>query len=155
MQIFSCFLEIRLYNAHLDAVMLRWCINKGICTIHVVTKQIRLQIITFMSKYFLFFIIRVISCSNISACTFLKIFFMFEYKCMHVFSKTKCIFKYKCMHVYARGYGTCIIHIKWSEISQLGFVEKNRDFMVREKVGFLSNTKSNQLSCLLDTLCKL
>ena len=31
---------------------------------------------------------------------------MFEYKCMHVFLKTKWIFKYKCMHVYARGYGT-------------------------------------------------
>ena len=31
---------------------------------------------------------------------------MFEYKCMHVFSKTKCIFKYKCMHAYARGYGS-------------------------------------------------
>ena len=30
---------------------------------------------------------------------------MFEYKCMHLFSNTKCIFKYKCMHVYARGYG--------------------------------------------------
>ena len=22
---------------------------------------------------------------------------MFEYKCMHLFSKTKCIFEYKCM----------------------------------------------------------
>ena len=32
---------------------------------------------------------------------------MFEYKCMHLFSKTKCIFKYKCMHVNVRGYGTC------------------------------------------------
>ena len=51
------------------------------------------------------FIIKVMSSSNISACIFLKIFVMFEYKCMHVFSKTKCIFKYKCMHVYARGYG--------------------------------------------------
>ena len=29
---------------------------------------------------------------------------MFEYKCMHVFAKTKCIFKYKLMHVYERGY---------------------------------------------------
>ena len=46
----------------------------------------------------------VISCSNISACIFLKIFVMFEYLCMHLFSKTKCIFKYKCMHVFARGY---------------------------------------------------
>ena len=55
------------------------------------------------------FIIKIISSSNISACIFLKIFFMFEYKCMHVFSKTKCIFKYKCMHVYARGYGSNII----------------------------------------------
>ena len=50
------------------------------------------------------FVIKVISCSNISACIFLKIFFMFEYKCMHVFWKTKCIFKYKRMHVYVRGY---------------------------------------------------
>ena len=25
--------------------------------------------------------------------------FMFEYKCMHLFSKTKRIFKYKCMYV--------------------------------------------------------
>ena len=51
-------------------------------------------------------IIKVMSCSNISAyCIFLIIFFMFEYKCMHLFSKTKCIFKYKCMHVYAQGYG--------------------------------------------------
>ena len=34
---------------------------------------------------------------------------MFEYKCMHLFSKTKCIFKYKCMHVYARGYGSGVL----------------------------------------------
>ena len=54
-------------------------------------------------------IIKVISCSNISACIFLKIFFIFEYKCMHLFSKTKCIFKYKCIFVYARGYGSCRI----------------------------------------------
>ena len=48
------------------------------------------------------FIIKVILCSNISASLLLKIFFVFEYKCMHLFSKTKCIFKYKCMHVNAR-----------------------------------------------------
>ena len=30
---------------------------------------------------------------------------MFEYMCMHLFLKTKCILKYKCMHVNARGYG--------------------------------------------------
>ena len=35
---------------------------------------------------------------------------MFEYKCVHLFSKTKCIFKYKCMHINARGYGTQIKH---------------------------------------------
>ena len=26
---------------------------------------------------------------------------MFEYKCMHLFSKIKCIFKYKCRHINA------------------------------------------------------
>ena len=52
-----------------------------------------------------FFIIEVISCSNINACLLFEIFFVFEYKCMHLFSNTKCIFKYKCMHVNARGYG--------------------------------------------------
>ena len=30
-----------------------------------------------------------------------KFILMFEYKCMHLFSKTKCIFIYKCMHVNA------------------------------------------------------
>ena len=35
--------------------------------------------------FFIFFIIEVISCSNISACLFLKIFFVLEYKCMHLF----------------------------------------------------------------------
>ena len=30
---------------------------------------------------------------------------MFVYKCMHLFSKTKCILKYKCMDVNERGYG--------------------------------------------------
>ena len=32
---------------------------------------------------------------------------MFEYKCMHLFSKTKCTFKYKCIQVNAQGYGIC------------------------------------------------
>ena len=58
----------------------------------------------FMSNFYHLFIIKVISCSNISACLFRKKFLMFEYKCVHLFSKTKCILKYKCMHVYARGY---------------------------------------------------
>ena len=31
--------------------------------------------------------------------TNIKFIFTFEYKCMYLFSKTKCIFKYKCMHV--------------------------------------------------------
>ena len=75
-------------------------------TINVVTKQIGLQISIYISNLFTICLLSR-SCSNISACIFLKIFFMFEYKCMHLFSKTKCIFKYKCMHVYhvyARGY---------------------------------------------------
>ena len=39
----------------------------------------------FVEIFFFFFIIEVISCSNISACLFLKIFFVLEYKCMHLF----------------------------------------------------------------------
>ena len=31
---------------------------------------------------------------------------MFEYKCMHLFSKTKCIFNYKFMHAYAQDNGS-------------------------------------------------
>ena len=31
---------------------------------------------------------------------------MLEYKCMHFFSRCKCIFKYKRMHVNAREYST-------------------------------------------------
>ena len=49
-------------------------------------------------------------CSNISACLLRKILFVFEYKCMHLFSKTKCTFKYKCMHVNARGDGERLMH---------------------------------------------
>ena len=37
--------------------------------------------------------------------------FVFQYKCMHLFSNTKCIFKYKCMHINARGYGSLIMVI--------------------------------------------
>ena len=67
----------------------------------VVTKIIRLQNLFF---YVEIIFIKVISRSNISACLFLKIFFVFEYKCMHLFSKTKCIFKYKCMvYKFMRG----------------------------------------------------
>ena len=36
---------------------------------------------------------------------------MFEYKCMYLFSKTKCIFKYEFMHVNARGYGITVHHV--------------------------------------------
>ena len=35
---------------------------------------------------------------------------MLEYKCMHLFLKTKYIFKYKCMHFNARGYDIIIYH---------------------------------------------
>ena len=35
---------------------------------------------------------------------------MYEYKCMHFFSKTKWIFKYKCMHVNARGHGIVLVY---------------------------------------------
>ena len=90
--------------------MLRWCINKAIRNINVVKKQISLQICIFFCQNIIYLlIIKVNSCSNISACIFPKIFLMFEYKSMHVFSKTKCIFKYKCMHVYGRGYDTSLI----------------------------------------------
>ena len=41
--------------------------------------------------------------------------FMFKDKCMHLFSKTKCIFKYKCMHAYARGYGIHFVHKFYKE----------------------------------------
>ena len=41
---------------------------------------------------------------------FFTIYFVLEYKCMYLFSKTKCIFKYKCMPVYAWGYGMHYSH---------------------------------------------
>ena len=86
--------------------MLRWCNNNAMRTINVVKNKYAYKFAFLCQNIYNLLIIKVISCSNISACIFLTIFFMFEYKCMHVFSKTKCIFKYKFMHVYARGYGT-------------------------------------------------
>ena len=41
---------------------------------------------------------------------------MFEYKCMHLFLKSKCIFKYKYMHINARGYGTDLMGLRPLEI---------------------------------------
>ena len=79
--------------------MLRWCINQVIRTINVIKNKFT-NLHFYVKIFYHLFIIKVISSSNISACIFLKIFFMFEYKCVHVFSKTKCIFKYKCMHIY-------------------------------------------------------
>ena len=62
----------------------------------------------------------IISCSNHF---FLYIFFRFDYKCMRLFSKIKCIFKYKCMHDNARGYGN---HI--TSVSSLSRVESRPMF---------------------------
>ena len=74
--------------------MVRWCINKIIRTINVVSKQIKLQICIFMSKDLSFVYYEGHFMFEYKACVSLETFFMFEYKCMRVFSKTKCIFKY-------------------------------------------------------------
>ena len=75
---------------------------------NVVKKQINLEICIFMSNYLSF--------------VYYQGHFMFEYKCMHVFSKTKCIFKSKCMHVYVRGYGTIVLTLMWYNTIQTGMV---------------------------------
>ena len=85
--------------------MLRWCVNKVICIIHIIEKQTSLQICISMSKYLSFVYYQGHFKLEYKCMYFSLNIFMFEYKCMHVFSKNKCNFKYKCMHAYARGYG--------------------------------------------------
>ena len=119
--------------------MLRWCINNALSTINVVKKK-NYKCAFLCQNINHSFIIKVISCLNISACFFPKVCFMVEYRCMHVFSKAKCIFKYKCMHVYARGYGTQIRTTRLVSMKTyfhtVHIQERNDNF-----VGFLTHFK--------------
>ena len=135
MQIFCSFLDISLYNAHpicLYGVLV-------IRTINVVTKKEDYNFAFFCQNIDNLLIIKVISCSNISACIFLKIFFMFEYKCMHLFLKTKCTFKYKCMHVYAQGYSTSLFSL---------FAFMSKSIKINTSARCVSKTNNNNCNFL-------
>ena len=60
-----------------------------------------------------------------------KMYFMFEYKCMQLFSKTKCIFKYKCMHIIVRGYGMRVLTLVLLNCFKLFFIHLKLELLTQ------------------------